>query len=75
MGSLEDQGRRVKAPTCNECGEPATYLERGWADEEGAGQEDAYWCEKHKQRGDSHRLSVMTTNVVSETELGVFERD
>jgi len=37
------------AHTCNECGQPAQYWDKGWDDEEwGMGDPDTYWCEEHK---------------------------
>lgn len=40
---------------CNECGEPATYYDAGWEDENG-GDPPSWWCEAH-QRGVPLRAS------------------
>jgi hypothetical protein len=34
--------------TCNECGQPALYWDKGWDDELWGGEPDSYWCEEHK---------------------------
>lgn len=34
--------------TCNECGQPALYWDKGWDDELWGGEPDTYWCEEHK---------------------------
>ena len=33
---------------CNECGQVALYIEKGWEDELWGGEPDSYWCEAHK---------------------------
>src|SRR5512144_1916308 len=39
----------TETKTCNECGQPALYWNKGWDDEEwGVGEYDTFWCEKHK---------------------------